>query len=246
MDSVGRLEGSLFTAGGQFDQTDPAARRFEATLESMNLDLLENAQRLQDGTIEADQFRIMQRNTEEAIRAAGEAAGLTDAQVEALIATYTAVPDQVNTDLTADDSQGRAELNRFLSAVNSARGTVTIDADGSSARAELNRFLYLAGTSRASVRVSSNRVTQRASGGPTTGLTLVGEEGPELLDLGSARGFVHDAATTSRMMSGGSSSGPARVRFDFGGSEFDQFMKKWLRRSVRTGGGVQVFFGEGR
>lgn len=40
---------------------------------------------------------------------------------------------------------------------------------------------------------------KRASGGPARGLTLVGEQGPELVDLPSGS-YVHDATSTSRML----------------------------------------------
>lgn len=42
-------------------------------------------------------------------------------------------------------------------------------------------------------------VSYRASGGPAGGLTVVGEQGPELLDLPSGS-YVHDATSTSRML----------------------------------------------
>lgn len=48
--------------------------------------------------------------------------------------------------------------------------------------------------------VPSAPVTPRAHGGPSTGLTLVGEEGPELLNLGSRPHYVTDAQRTAELL----------------------------------------------
>lgn len=61
------------------------------------------------------------------------------------------------------------------------------------------------------VRLSSSGLgySRRASGGPTSGLTLLGEEGPELVDLPGGS-FVFTAAQTSALMRGGSLPGGGR------------------------------------
>ncbi len=53
---------------------------------------------------------------------------------------------------------------------------------------------------------SGTSIKARAHGGSSTGLTLVGEEGPELLNLGSTPHYVTDAGRTAGMLSGGGAS----------------------------------------
>lgn len=250
MGSVEGLTGGLLTAGGTFDRTDPQARRFESTLEDLNGTLITQAQNLADGTITTDQFRIMQRNAEEAIRAAGEAAGLTDAEVADLIATYTRVPDRINTDVGVDTSQGRAELNRFLNTVNTSTGTVRLDADGSFARNELNRFLRLAGSSRATVPIGGSGGGGRSSGGRSSPRVLhdgglfrtgggPGSEGLALLEDGE-RVLSRDQTAAFDRGRGGVQT----IRLEFGDSDFERALMKMFRKAVQNrGGNVQVAVG---
>jgi hypothetical protein len=71
----------------------------------------------------------------------------------------------------------------------------------------------------------------KASGGPTGGMTWVGEQGPELLDLpyGSS---VYSAGDSRRMS--GNSNGPISIQLEWVGSNGgDEFMT-WLRRNIRA------------
>lgn len=84
-------------------------------------------------------------------------------------------------------------------------------------------------------------------------MTLVGEEGPELLDLGTQRGFVHNNDDTRRMIasaassfSGGSGGGgmarqaPVVLEIRSSGSAFDDFLVDALRKAVRNRGSSVV------
>ncbi len=248
LESVDQLESGLFTAGGQFDRTDPAARRFESTLEDLNGTLITASQNLADGTITTDQFRIMQRNAEEAIRAAGEAAGRSDAEVQDMIATYTRVPDRINTDVGVDTSQGRAELSRFLSTVNSSTGTVRLDADGSFARAELNRFLRLAGGSRATVSIGGS-----GRSNPNRGSNVFHEGGLFRTGRGSGSEGVAILEDGERVLSreqtadfdrGRGGVQTLRLEFADGGTDLERAMFRMFRKAVQNrGGNVQVAVG---
>lgn len=48
---------------------------------------------------------------------------------------------------------------------------------------------------------SQHTIQTRASGGHSSGLTIVGEEGPELIDMGARGGYVYTAPQTSQIMS---------------------------------------------
>lgn len=96
---------------------------------------------------------------------------------------------------------------------------------------------------------------ERAAGGPVmpNRTYLVGERGPELLQMGGTGGHVYDTNETAAMMGGGSRSGGAQtVNFvlevrasDFEGNSFESAIVQAIRKAVdRIGGGsVQRTFG---
>jgi hypothetical protein len=83
-----------------------------------------------------------------------------------------------------------------------------------------------------------------AEGGARTGRTMVGEHGPELVDLAPGS-TVHSNPDTERMLGAGSPE-PARVVLEInsGGSAMDDLLVQVLRKAVRTrGGNVQLVLG---
>jgi len=89
-----------------------------------------------------------------------------------------------------------------------------------------------------------------AGGGARSGMVLVGEEGPELAQLG-AGAFVHTAGETRRMLGGMSGGGghmsPIVLNVNIGGMQVGRVLVDPLRAEVkRLGGNVQVALGTGR
>jgi len=99
-------------------------------------------------------------------------------------------------------------------------------------------------------------VLSRASGGPASGLTLVGEQGPELVDLPNGS-YVNSAAKSMAMLSraasspsglGGYGGGQVTFRVIGGDSDAQQFIASMIREHVVVYGGsddqsVQRAFG---
>lgn len=81
-------------------------------------------------------------------------------------------------------------------------------------------------------------------GGPRSGLTLVGEHGPELAFLAPGT-MVKSNPDTMRMLSNAAGSGgTTSLTIDSSGSRFDELLLEILRKSVRArGGNVQVVLG---
>lgn len=231
------LEGSLFTVNGEFDRSNETARQFEAQLERMAGEVVDLAQAYDSGTISGREFTDAHNAAAAQLRRAGEAAGLTTAEVDALIATYLAVPDSVETEarLDADPAKRRlAELNTNLDqydvrtptasarvnphSANSTIGALNARLDGLSRRQARPSVVLVDRASapavnirRAIDQIRSKTVTIttkhrniggggtgtfRQSGGLATGLTMVGEEGPELIDLGAEGARVFSAGQT--------------------------------------------------
>jgi hypothetical protein len=83
-----------------------------------------------------------------------------------------------------------------------------------------------------------------AGGGPRNGLTLVGEDGPELVDLAPGS-TVHSNADSQRILadSGGGGGGGRTVIEFVGASDAEQVLVDLLRRIVRVrGGSAEVVF----
>lgn len=87
-----------------------------------------------------------------------------------------------------------------------------------------------------------------AAGGARGGMVLVGEEGPELVNLG-AGAFVRTAGATRSMMAGAASGGGgmATLEINSAGGDLDELFLRVIQRIVRRkGGNVQVVFGTRR
>lgn len=82
-----------------------------------------------------------------------------------------------------------------------------------------------------------------AGGGPRSGMTWVGEQGPELVSLAPGS-TVHTAGDSQRMMSGGGGGGPIIVNVSIGGNKVGELLIDPLRKSISArGGNVQATLG---
>lgn len=82
-----------------------------------------------------------------------------------------------------------------------------------------------------------------AGGGPRSAMTLVGEQGPEVVRLpyGST---VYPAGQSRQMMRGSGPAEPIVIELRSSGAEVDEFLLKILRRAIKTrGGNAQVVLG---
>lgn len=90
-------------------------------------------------------------------------------------------------------------------------------------------------------------VVGAAGGGPRSRFTLVGEQGPEVVDLAPGS-RVRSHPDTKRLMAGGTAGGasqPMVVHLHVGGREIAQVLIDPLRKEIRTqGGNVQAVLGQ--
>jgi hypothetical protein len=86
-------------------------------------------------------------------------------------------------------------------------------------------------------------VTGAAGGGPRSGRVLVGEQGPELVNLPAGSRVIPNGATR-QLLGGAGSGGLVQITIDSAGSKMDQLLLEVLRKSIRiNGGNVQVVLG---
>jgi hypothetical protein len=100
--------------------------------------------------------------------------------------------------------------------------------------------------SKAIGRKSSGGITgMAASGGVRGGLTWVGEQEPELLEL-PVGSRVHSGPDSRRMAAAGGPREPVVIELRSSGSDVDDFLLKMLRRAIRNRGGNVNFVLTGR
>jgi phage-related minor tail protein len=139
----------------------------------------------------------------------------------------------------------QAEFNRFkshvnaqLNAIHDKKIRITVTQEYKS----IGRADYRLQVPRAA-RAAGGVVGGAASGGPRSGPVLVGEQGPELVDL-PAGSRVRSNPDTSRLM-GGQGVAPVAVTVALewvGGQATDEFFQ-WLRRNIKIRGGATAALG---
>lgn len=85
------------------------------------------------------------------------------------------------------------------------------------------------------LKVAGKSKSKKAGGGPAGGYTLVGEEGPEILNLPYGSSVMTAGATRRMAGSGGSSGGAVQLEW-VGGNAGDEFMT-WLKKNIRAAAG---------
>jgi phage-related minor tail protein len=97
-------------------------------------------------------------------------------------------------------------------------------------------------TSVNQMKATGGIVGAAATGGLRNGLTLVGEQGAELLDLAPGT-RVHSNPDTERMLAAGVGGRGVALQLEWvGGNAGDEFMT-WLRKNIRVRGGVTAALG---
>lgn len=85
-----------------------------------------------------------------------------------------------------------------------------------------------------------------AGGGPRSRMTLVGEQGPELVDLAPGSTVRSNPDSRRMMAGGGGDGGEMHIHVSIGGREFGTIVVDTARKEVRArGGNVQAVLGQG-
>ena len=166
---------------GAIDITKKGGVELQEGFERLSGALVDAAVKFKDGQITADQFRAVQAAVEGQLGRTTSAAGVTTDKVEGLRHKYTQIPTSITTSLNAvDNASGTVtRLQAYLAQIKDKTVTITGRVSG---------FTGL-----------SANATFRARGGPASGLTVVGEEGPELVDF-KGNAYVYTATETKRLL----------------------------------------------
>jgi hypothetical protein len=166
-------------------------------MEDVNEILVDLAVAYANNEITADQYAAATGELTGALSSNGAEANVTKDKVEGLRQKYLDVEgiDSIRTDFEANTERALNNVTVLSRAIaNIQSKSVTISAS-------------ISGPTGIS---ASGTIARRAGGGDTSGLTLVGEEGPELVDF-KGRAFVYTAGQTREILSNQSDPGSALV-----------------------------------
>lgn len=180
--AIEQAEGSVIGLNGEFNRSTDAGRATESALESVSGSLVRLADGYRRGQVTSAELAEGQRNAAAAVEEIGRQLGLTGDELEDLIERYGRVPSSVAVDLqvTGADEAHRA-IDAFQRSLNATPTSVT---------ARLSTVSRSVGSS----------AQVRATGGPVSGQVLVGERGPELVEVGAGVN-VRPASNTANQVS---------------------------------------------
>lgn len=199
--------------GGAIDISTEAGRKLQAQMEDVNEILVDLAVAYANNEITADQYAQATGELTGALSSNGAEANVTKDKVEGLRQKYLDVEgiDSIRTDFEANTERALNNVTALSRAIaNIQNKSVTISAS-------------ISGPTGIS---ASGSIARRAGGGDTQGLTLVGEEGPELVDF-KGRAFVYTAGQTREILSNQSDPG-GRSPVVAGAGRPQIYIDKWV------------------
>lgn len=240
------LETDIYDLNTGFDRSTEAGRQMEAMLEAQHENVLDLAQAYLDNNASAGELARGQELAEASIRAVAAQMQLTEAETQALIDQYTQVPDEVNTNAELNDNatsrilEVEERLNRL---------------DGKTATTHIENRIRQVNTYETYYYTGRGRIPQSAhggiigssggsngmiplataqSGGLRSNQVLVGEEGPEIVDLPPGA-MVHSNPDSERMLMQSNRGGDVHIHLHVAGSilaerQVEEIVADGLRR----------------
>lgn len=258
--------GSLQMVNGVLDLNSEKSRAAASALADLATKTDEAAATARDNGASWEAVGAIYDRGREKLIASAQAMGLTKEQARALADQILATPDKTARlngnmeDLRAKLAEAKAQLNSVPDSRKAAIRAEISDLEAKIARAEAE----LAGmrknytvtvhyqTTGSPYLPSGGReyahggVIGAAGGGPRSRMTLVGEQGPELVDLapGSRVRSNPDSKRIADGMAGGGGGGPVVLELRSSGSRIDDLLMEILRGAIRVkGGDVQLVLG---
>ncbi len=167
-EALANADVAAFGLNGQIDIAAEGGAAAQQAFEQFALQQQRNIQLFNEGKISGDQFAGTNAIIERNLRQVLSQSELTERQIDDLIDKYLATPGEVRTVVTADDRTS-GYLNRLEQQLARIRRGASFTVRGSAA---------------------AGGVTFRAAGGPTEGLTVVGEHGTETAERGGRKELV--------------------------------------------------------
>lgn len=191
--SLEEADGSAIGLNGSIDIMAEGGAELQASFERLSGQQATNIRQFNEGKLSADEFATANATVEANLRAVLAGSRLTADQVQGLIDKYLATPAEVRTVVTADTAGAELGVNTVRRLLSLLPSRVSIP---------INTY-----TPTARITTPSG-IRRRASGGLTQGLTLVGEDGPELADFETPT-RIYSNRNSQDLFNSGGRSGPA-------------------------------------
>lgn len=228
-------------------------RNLEASYDNMTASIQTNGKTLDEGTAKGRANQTALDNIAVAARNAASAAiqeGAAQSTVNSIMATAKAQFIAAATACGMTSSQAQTLANKLFAIPKSVSTTITaIDRATATIQNVLGRLQWIDGKQVFTYINTVNRnmiesrrtggITGRAQGGgPRGGGVLVGEAGPEIVEMAPGSMVRSAPDTQRRLAAAGNGNQPLRLEIEWvGGSAGDEFMS-WLRKNIRIRGGL--------
>lgn len=260
--------GALHMVDGVLDLNSEKARNAASALQDLAAKTDEAAGAARENGASWESVNGIYERGREKLIAAADQMGLTRAQAAALAGQILQTPDKTAMlrgnmdDLQAKLTAAKAQLASVPDSRKAEVRANIADLEAKIARAQSE--LYNLSDRTVYIRTIYQHFTEQhpggqaqahggiigaAGGGPRSRMTLVGEQGPELVDLapGSRVRSNPDSRRIADGMAGGGGGGTTVLEIRSSGSRIDDLVLEILRRAVRVkGGDVQLVVGSNR
>ncbi len=204
----GENEAAAYTLADGWDLTTEAGRRGSEATSDLRQDIARLTEELIDGSVTAPQYTAAMGDLEGQFREAAAAAGLGAEEVDILARSLFDLPDGVDPQVevhTQEAQNSIANLNAALDGLDGSTSNTYTTHNITTRRVTVyeNRTTTSRQFAHGGVvggQVAAGEIGTAASGGVRNGMTLVGEYGPELVDLAPGS-QVHSNEDTQRMLS---------------------------------------------
>lgn len=210
-----------------FTQIANAADKAAAAVWENEVNTKGNAQATDDANA-----KLVQEKT--AFENAAIKAGFAKDSVVQLANELFKLPDNMSVDVSANTKPARSGVNTLISSINSESATIRINAMTGTWTGQGGHAVQYA---------HGGNISAAASGGARGARVLVGEAGPELVNLP----YGSSVTPNANLQSMGGGGGTVRVQLEWVGGGNDDPMFQMLRKGIRVrGGNVQKVLGVNR
>lgn len=240
--------------GRTLDRNTQAGRDNEEALDAIAQAALDQARAVREAGGSEAQFRGSLERSRAALERAAVRFGMTRQAARAYANQVLGIPAARTTRITANTSTARSrvvQLKRDIAGLRDKTVTMTVHyrASGDVSLRTVQGGRVRTSTARAMggiVGSDGDELQTAQSGGIRSRLTLVGEQGPELVRMAPGSQVMSNP-DTERMLGGGGPTGPIVLDIRSSGSEVDDLLLMLMRRAIRkrsrASNNVQVVLG---
>ena len=222
---VDNAKGSVFGLNGELNTNSERGRDVLQVLEQSQQSWAGQAQSMADAGATTAQVNATLQENQNQLYGVLSAAGLTKDQIQSLLNKYGLIPSNISTRINADTGPAQFSVDQFIRMNNGRQIDIFVNAQGE-----------MGGIASAG-RLAHGGVIGAAASGKTLGggLTIVGEQGPELIRAAAGSTVIPRSGVDRELQSAmGGAQTPPQLTVTFGGNTDGAFATAFMKL-VRTG-----------